>query len=95
MVEEHEALLDRLRAENSEEYNQLKITLETDLQVNCLTLITGQSFFKKNKKYILCVCVYKYICWCVCINSTCSKTWRKERLSTRVIKRNLSMIYRK
>ncbi|MCJ8732323.1 hypothetical protein PDJAM_G00210080 [Pangasius djambal] len=32
MLEEHEALLDRLRVESAEEYNKIKIKLETDVQ---------------------------------------------------------------
>ncbi|KAF5903097.1 dynein regulatory complex protein 1-like, partial [Clarias magur] len=32
MVEEHEAVLDRLRTESAEEYNKIKIKLETDVQ---------------------------------------------------------------
>ncbi|KAM9486297.1 dynein regulatory complex protein 1 isoform 1-T1 [Clarias gariepinus] len=32
MVEEHEAVLDRLRAESAEEYNKIKVKLETDVQ---------------------------------------------------------------
>ncbi|KAM9486854.1 dynein regulatory complex protein 1-like [Clarias gariepinus] len=50
MVEEHEALLDRLRAENSEEYNQLKITLETDLQHLQQDLEERKAIYQSNQE---------------------------------------------
>lgn len=44
-VEDHENQLQTLRVQDAEEYNMVKIKLETDVQVSSLTNRTGSFLF--------------------------------------------------
>lgn len=44
-VEDHENQLQTLRVQDAEEYNMVKIKLETDVQVSSLTDTTGSFLF--------------------------------------------------
>lgn len=44
-VEDHENQLQTLRVQDAEEYNMVKIKLETDVQVGSLTDTTGSFLF--------------------------------------------------
>lgn len=44
-VEDHENQLQTLRVQDAEEYNMVKIKLETDVQVSSLTNRTASFFF--------------------------------------------------